>query len=190
MNSEQCEEPEVWYHGAGPVILVPPGGARPDPADVRGYVVRELASPGHRLIARMIDILVLALGMALVFGLGFLVRGSEAAVAGTIVARFVWGLGYEPFMTTRYGGGVGKLLLGLRVVRETNGLAAPHFGSSLLRFLAGTWLTCSIIGLVIDLLCLFGSGRNASLHDLAGRTVVITAPGAGTGPSDPDPAHI
>lgn len=162
----------------GRTIVLPPipyGTQFPAPP---GHLVQIFAGAGRRLVARIIDSLVLAVG-AWVMAALFTVADLPTAI--TVFLAVVLGLAllcYEPVLTTLYGGGLGKLAVGIRVVRAHDTLRTPHFGFSLLR-----WLVYVAMGLVSDALIfpvfldvlwqLWDRPYRQCLHDKAAATIVV-----------------
>jgi uncharacterized RDD family membrane protein YckC len=105
------------------------------------------------------------------------------------LAAFFW---YHLLATAR-GGGFGKRLLGMRIVRESDG-AAPGLGSAFLRILIPVvlaWMS-SGIGSLLDYAWALWDPRRQTLHDKAAGTLVVdvsraAAPDAAR-PVEPAPA--
>ena len=172
-----------------------PGGA---PVAMTGWVTlgngeqRELAGLGSRLGARILDAILAAVGMGILFliGLGGLVlsalSGDEAAVILAFIA-VVFGLAllfllvtllYEVTMIALSGQTVGKMLTGVRVLRADDG-GIPGWGKSI-----GRWLVLTLpsqvpaIGWIITLLVYLSptwDDRRQGWHDKAVATVVVKA---------------
>lgn len=115
----------------------PPTGRPPHPFD------GSPAPVGRRAVARMVDF---AVGVATFVGLTFsfaLAAGRPEDGTGvlliSIVTTFVAYLLYEVILVAVWGRTLGKLLMGLRVVRAADS-GRPGFGPSLLRNLVPTVL--------------------------------------------------
>ena len=153
---------------------------------------RELASLGGRLGARILDVILIGVGMGVLFaiGLGGLVlaalSGEDAAAVLAFVA-LVFGLAllfllvtllYEVTMIAVRGQTVGKMITGVRVVRADDG-GLPGWGKSI-----GRWLVLTLpsqipaIGWIVTLLVYLSptwDDRRQGWHDKAVATVVVRA---------------
>ena len=165
-----------------------PGGA---PVAMTGWVtlgngeVRELASLGSRLGARILDwiLISVAIGILAVIGIvGAIATGDEAGfiavVFGLALAVLVVTLLYEMTMIAVRGQTVGKMMAGARVVRATDG-GVPGWGKSI-----GRWLILvgpvliPIGGFLLTLLVYLSptfDDRRQGWHDKAVATVVVRA---------------
>lgn len=129
----------------------------------------ELAGPGSRSAAALIDHVIIA---ALIFGTFTLLADSSGigvAVAGLIAFGLLFGF-FVIFEMFWRGQSPGKWLLHLKVVHDDGGAVAwrASMVRNLIRvvdFLPGVYL--------IGLLMLFGTARDQRLGDLAGGTLVI-----------------
>lgn len=175
-------------------VPVPPA-APPPVAAMTGQVllgngrVCTLASPGKRLGARIIDMVLLAVAMFIVAALG--IGGSAAlgssgtdAGAGAALGAFFMTMFtvlaltvvYEVSLTALRGQTVGKMAVGIRVARADNG-EVPGWGKSIVRWALPT-LMCfiPILGWIAGLLTyvsLTWDDRRQGWHDKAAATVVI-----------------
>jgi uncharacterized RDD family membrane protein YckC len=179
---------QPYYYGqrpGGPVFLPPstPDGPRQD-ADVP---VRVLSGPGRRLAARVLDTLIVLLGAGVIGGLG-VVLGSvvgdlnEPDAAATVfliifgVLALVFLLLYEPVTTWKWGGTLGKLALGVRVVMVADGRGFPSLGVSFGRFLIQIVFRAVPLGGLLDVLWLtWDRPPYQRLHDKVVSTVVVRA---------------
>ena len=151
--------------------------------------VRELASPGKRLVARIIDVVII--GIVVVFltivGVAGLLVGSEteedalAAVAlfvgfGGLAFFTVLLLIYEPTLIALKGQTLGKMAMSIMVVRAEDG-EVPGWGKAI-----GRWILPGILGLIpiaggllvlLVYLSLLWDDRRQGWHDKMGTTVVI-----------------
>lgn len=150
--------------------------------------VRELASPGRRLVARLVDIaivVVLVVVLAVV-GIAGLVLGSEAGAEALDLAIFA-GFGglaffvvllfvYEPTMIALRGQTLGKMAVRIMVVRADDG-TVPGWGKSLGRWILPALLSfIPNVGGLLSLLVyisLLWNGDRQGWHDKIGTTVVI-----------------
>ncbi|WP_020668227.1 RDD family protein [Amycolatopsis nigrescens] len=175
----------AWGQGPGPGYLPPEaplGQAYNDGVNV----VRVLASPGRRLGARLLDSLFLILGMAVLMGIGvgitFAVNGTQndLEAAGIIVLvvfgvlTFIAMVLYEPICIWKWGGTPAKLILGIRVVRTSDGQQWPTFGMSLWRYVFQFLMNLvSCVGLLDILWLLWDRPLYQCLHDKVANTVVV-----------------
>ena len=152
--------------------------------------VRDLASPGKRLVARIIDIALVAIILA-IFAIAGIVgllaipeAGEEAAGAlillgfGGAVLVFLIFLIYEPALIATRGQTVGKMMMGIKVVRAEDG-GLPGWGKAI-----GRWILPGLVFLIpfagwflhmLVYLSLVWDDRRQGWHDKMGTTVVITA---------------
>ena len=164
------------------------------PAAMTGQVtlgngqVRTLASPGVRLVARIIDFCVVWAGGAVIgifgFGGGLAMgaTGTDAGVLAMIAAFvaasmtiFVFSVVYEVSLTALKGQTLGKMAMGIRVARADNG-ELPGWGKA-----AGRWALPWLLGLIpligwigtlLTYLSLTWDDRRQGWHDKAAATVV------------------
>ena len=154
--------------------------------------VRELASPGRRLVARIIDVVIMvAVAIFLtIVGVAGLVLGSEteADVLAAAAALFV-GFGgfafftiivllYEPTLIALRGQTLGKMAARIKVVRAEDG-EVPGWGKAIGRWLLpGLLVLIPVVGGLLALLVylsLLWDDRRQGWHDKMGTTVVIDA---------------
>ena len=164
------------------------------PAAMTGQVtlgngqVRTLASPGKRLVARIIDVCVLWVGSMVVAMFGFgsgLALGATGTDAGIIAAVMAFAaatmtivilsIAYEVTMIALKGQTVGKMVMSIRVARADNG-DLPGWGKATGRW-ALPWLMGLIpligwIGALLTYLSLTWDDRRQGWHDKAAGTVV------------------
>ena len=147
--------------------------------------VRELASPGKRLVARIIDVAIIVAVAVFLAIAGIVTLGSSAddsAVAlfaglGGIAMFFVLYLVYEPTLIALKGQTLGKMAMRIRVVRAEDG-EVPGWGKAI-----GRWILPGLLSLIpvvggllvlIVYLSLLWDDRRQGWHDKMGTTVVIT----------------
>lgn len=150
--------------------------------------VRTLASPGRRLVARLIDGCVLwvassviaMLGLGSGFALG--ASGTDAGLVGMVLAFaaammtvIIISIAYEVTLTALKGQTVGKMVVGIRVARADTG-DLPGWGKSIGRW-ALPWLLGLIpfigwIGTLLTYLSIMWDDRRQGWHDKAAGTVV------------------
>ena len=153
--------------------------------------VRDLASPGKRLAARIIDVVIIgtvAIFLAIV-GLAGLILGSGTGEEALAVTAFFVGFGglaffaillllYEPTLIALRGQTLGKMAMSIMVVRAEDG-EVPGWGKAI-----GRWILPGLLGLIpigggllvlLVYLSLLWDDRRQGWHDKMGTTVVITA---------------
>lgn len=140
----------------------------------------EFAGFGARLVAYIIDVVIVSIVVTvLVLVLGALVFASVAGAnnnglaAGTIVLAVVViavvTLGYFPWYWSRDGATPGMRMMGLRVVRDTDG--GPLSGGQAILRLVGYWV--SSFAMYLGFIWIFIDKRRRGWHDLIAGTVVI-----------------
>ncbi|MFE9457241.1 RDD family protein [Streptomyces californicus] len=161
----------------------------------------QIASMGRRLGARAIDGVVVSVILSILMAVGLagavgIAQDCDSytayspeyndcmneAGAGFVAAMFTWiaviavfALLYEWLMVSFLGATVGKLALGLRVVKENSG-GLPGLGGAFIRYIipmVGAFL-CYIGALLVYLSPFFdNSGKLQGWHDRAAGTLVI-----------------
>lgn len=157
---------------AGDLFLLPPSPTQDYGVDTLRIRAVRLARPRRRLAARVLDTVIVLLGVLLFIILG---EVTHVPVRGFVhVALVVWVLLYEPLLTTCYGGALGKLALGLRVVRNDDARRQPNFGMSFWRWVFTLGFRVIPFGFLVDSFWLLGDRPlYRCLHDMAARTLVI-----------------
>lgn len=157
---------------ASPYAYAPPANRGPAPG-------LAYAGFGYRLLAWLLDLvvqIVFVVAWGAVVGNASLsgsqsLAGAEVALA--IIAIVGGLLGVNIFIVGQLGGTLGMRLLGLRIVRESDGsrighaLAAGRFGVYLV------FALFSVIGLVIDGIVIAFDQRRQAIHDKACSTLVV-----------------
>lgn len=151
--------------------------------------VRELASPGKRLVARIIDVAIVvtvAVFLAIV-GFAGVVLGSESDEDVLAVAALFVGFGglaffsilfllYEPTLIALKGQTLGKMAMRIIVVRAEDG-EVPGWGKAI-----GRWILPGLLSLIpvaggllvlLVYLSLLWDDRRQGWHDKMGATVVV-----------------
>ncbi len=169
-----------------------------------------LAEPGRRLVARLLDGLLLLGVLGVLCGITIPVVAPHVgplfpkapaysapdapppgvfwifvAVVSCIAATQLVSIAYESFATARYGRTLGKAWLHIRPLR-TDGTAVSGWraiGRSVARVAAGLM---SWIGLLDPLWCLWDERRQC-LHDKLADTIVVNDPGGSPGSSSGRP---
>ncbi len=164
--------------------------------NVAGLGTVELATMGRRLGARLLDAVAIGIlyGILAAVGLAGAISGSESAKncttqqcvddasASFIAVMFaaialigIITLLYEWLMISIWGATLGKMVLGVKVVKESTG-QAPGLGAGFIRWIipmVGAFL-CYIGALLVYLSPFFdNSGKLQGWHDRAGGTIVI-----------------
>lgn len=154
-----------------------PGGG-PAPTRRPSLAAQTVGNQGLRLLAVAIDLLTMAVILALPSaGIG-LFRGlanisSQAPFGLVLVVALAMSFLYSPLMTALFGGTVGKLTCGLRVVRLTDGRRLSY-GQALGRHLAhGVVGVVPVLGQIDALFCLWDRPFRQCLHDKIVGSVVI-----------------
>lgn len=179
----------------------PPGPAPQGPQDAKGWATLgtggavELAGPGSRLGARIIDwiilfvvsLILLVAGVLALVGLNLEdveatedeIEGGTAIFTAIFIGIIAIGLLYEVAMIAMRGQTLGKMATRIRVVRADNGLV-PGWGKSFGRWLvpavfgiAGAYIPfVGLIALLIYVSILWDKVRQG-WHDKAAGTLVI-----------------
>ncbi|MEM7287942.1 MAG: RDD family protein [Actinomycetota bacterium] len=148
-------------------------------ADPRIPAGLTLASPTQRILARLLDVVLLA-------GIFILARFlidddiGDGASRLSLVVGLVTGVIYEVGMVAAVGATVGKLVVGTRIV-TADGTTPPPIGVAGLRWLpnaisvvpfAGPLISLAII--LASLLWVFTDPRRRTIYDRAATTYVVT----------------
>jgi uncharacterized RDD family membrane protein YckC len=143
---------------------------------------QDLAPLGRRLLARVLDTLVLCLAVAVAIlasaGLQMAVAEDGAvyiaagAVAWAITAALV--LGYEPLWTRQFGATIGKQLCDLRVVRAAD-RSPLSAGTAILRLWITFPLGLTFAGALANIFAPLFTAKRQSLHDMIAKTLVVDA---------------
>jgi uncharacterized RDD family membrane protein YckC len=148
-----------------------------------------LATIGQRFLARLLDLVIFGAMYVVLFVLGVGGLGASvdpqtgqasaagaAALFGTIALAAVLGLLYEVVLIALKGQTVGKMALGIAVVRSADG-GVPGWGPSTVRWLiplVGAFV-CYVGAILVYLSPLFdSSGRMQGWHDKAANTLVVS----------------
>ena len=133
------------------------------------------AGPGARLVAYIVDIIIVGLFTALlaIIGVAAVVVVPVLAVL-PFIAVFLVSLLYFPYYWQRSGQTPGMRMMNVKVVRDADG-GPLSWGSALLR-LIGYWVSAAVF--YIGFIWIFIDKRKRGWHDLIAGTVVIEAPRA------------
>ncbi|MEV6264990.1 RDD family protein [Streptomyces sp. NPDC051784] len=166
------------YGGADPLAGMPP-----------------LAEPGKRILARLIDFLIISIPLYLIslpFGGAVDVTSEDGEDFGNAVGdaysghQLVWSLiglvvyvAYDTYFTHKDGRTPGKRLLKMRVAMLNDG-SVPDTSSSLMRAVV-LWvpalLCCPCLWWLINIVLMFtDKPYRQGLQDKAGKTVVVSVP--------------
>ena len=157
---------------------------------IPGLGTVKIASFGQRVVARIVDAVVLFVAYLIISLLGIgavssTVDPNTGEVSGGGVAAFfvaylvllVLGVAYEVVMIALKGQTVGKMVMGVKVVQQANGEIAG-WGPSFIRYIIpalASAITCGLGGLLVYLSPLFDkSGRMQGWHDNAANDLVIS----------------
>lgn len=191
-------QPAGWYHAEGD----PPntqrywdgsqwqGGPQPAPPPSTAAATDgsgDLAAPGQRLLARLIDWAIwiaISMVLAVVVGGGRSTLGTEVTggswLAGLVSTLLI--VAYEVWFVANKGGTPGKLVLGLRVADAATRATPVDYGTSVKRVvpiliqfvpLIGP-LVSFVIG-VISIVLIFTDARRQTIWDKIAGTVVVRA---------------
>lgn len=143
------------------------------------YAAGDTRVVGRRVLAIIIDGVLLGVVTSLVTlpaalaqggGDGNVVSGLLGGVAALISLALFFG--YYTYMEGRYGQTLGKMALGIRVVRE-DGLGAPGFGRAALRTVLR--IVDGIAAYLVGFIVVLVSDKNQRLGDMVANTLVVRA---------------
>jgi len=134
-----------------------------------------LASPGKRFLGRVVDTIVLFVGL-IALGIGGLVDFSEGATNfGFTIVAVLLAAAYEIVFIATRGQTPGKMAAGTKVVTEA-GDDPPGWGPAAIRYavpgVVGLIPSLGLVGIVIYLWLLWDRKRQG-LHDKAAKTLVV-----------------
>ena len=133
------------------------------------------ASPGSRLVAYILDIVIQFLAVVLL-GVLAIVLSALFFLLGVIpaLAIIVVSVGYFPFFWARDGQTPGMNAMKIKVVRDADGGPITP-GSAILRVI-GLWIGIAVF--YIGVIWIFVDKRKRGWQDLIGGTVVVDVPPA------------
>jgi len=133
------------------------------------------ASPGSRLVAYILDLVIQFL-VVLVLGVLAIVVGAVFPLLSVIpaLAIIVVSVGYFPYFWSRDGQTPGMNAMKIKVVRDADG-GPVTVGSAVLR-LIGLWIGLAVF--YIGVIWIFVDKRKRGWQDLIGGTVVVDVPPA------------
>ena len=183
-GTERYWDGSQWSAETRAVMAPPPAaaGARMTPHD------RELASPGARVGARLIDsFLLAAIFVPLLLrdldldGAAF---GATALPGSRVLLGAVIGAAYEIGFTALKSATPGKMVVGLEIVRKADGQAPVGFTTAGLRWLpfgigyVPAVSNLSSLVVLASLVMVFVDDFRRSVYDLVGQTYVVRKPRA------------
>lgn len=150
-----------------------------DDRDWLAEIARRLASPGARIVASLIDgAIVFAPVLAAALVIGF----DEAADnAVFIVVTSLWAALYDVLLIGLSGATIGKRILGIKVVRQVDGVTPPGLEVGLKRWLVNmVGLVPALFMMSIGLtaastVLLFVDVHRRAIHDRIAGTYVVQA---------------
>lgn len=141
-----------------------------------------LASPGSRIVARVIDsviVAVLAIGLFIVFFAAGVGGGASGGLVAWALLAAVGGAAYEVGFVALAGGTPGKLALGIRVA-TLEGQQPPGWGQAAARWVLNTAQLIPFLGQLaalaiwfVSFILLFSDPLHRTLFDRVGGTVVV-----------------
>ena len=165
----------------------PPESAAQGDEPARGWATTgtgesvALAGAGHRLLARIVDVIVVGLPASILAGVVF---GSsaddtfEVSASASLTVTAIW-LIYEISMIALKGQTLGKMATRIKIVKAENG-GLPEWNHSFMRWaplgacsIISAWVP--IVGLLSLLIYLsfLWDKKKQGWHDMAGKTLVI-----------------
>ncbi len=149
-----------------------PTGWQAPEAEVGPAAGIAFAGPGDRLVAYIVDIIIVSILTGLLSVLTFALAVTAPFLAILpIIAIIVVPLLYFPYYWSRDGQTPGMKMMGIRVVRDRDGGPVTS-GQAILR-LIGYWISWFVFGL--GYLWIFIDKRRRGWHDLIAGTVVVEA---------------
>ena len=161
-------------------IVPPPASAAPaywqsDPTGPTGPAPGvEFAGYGARIVAYIIDTIIVSIGVSILFFVAILLGGGQTSgIVAAILIGFsiLLGVLYFPFFWQRDGQTPGMSVFGIRVVRDADG-GPVDWLHAILRFI-GYGINSIVFGLPIGWLWVFVDKRRRGWMDLIGSTVVV-----------------
>jgi uncharacterized RDD family membrane protein YckC len=138
-------------------------------------VALEVHVTGRRVLATIVDVIIFSVFfwlLALVFGTTSAEGGSVAFSLGALGSLiYIVGIfAYYLFMEGYLGQTVGKMVLGIKVVREDNG-EVPGLGGATIRTLLR--IIDGLFSYLVAFITVLISGKNQRLGDMAAHTLVV-----------------
>jgi uncharacterized RDD family membrane protein YckC len=166
-----------WVGGPQSVQPGPSYGA-PGADDYIPELGKTLASPWHRIVARVVDGLIVGIPSGIVAAIAF--DGDDIFSFRRAVLQTVVGGLYMILFIGLRGATPGKAMLGIGVVRQQDGVLPPGLDVGLKRWVVEAIGILSIIGalvsvviFVINLVFLFSDPRHRTINDRIANTYVV-----------------
>jgi uncharacterized RDD family membrane protein YckC len=165
-----------WVGGPQPIGGSEPGGfSMPSPggmgmaggATLGGVGGRPLADPGTRIVARLIDFVILIIASAILGG----IVGFDNQI-GLQFLTLVLGVGYELAFTALKGGTPGKMIMGLGVVTTSN-TYPPGWGPAAIRWVVTAIPCVGLVVFIVSLIFLFTDPEHRTVGDRVANTRVV-----------------
>jgi uncharacterized RDD family membrane protein YckC len=133
------------------------------------------ASWGHRLLAYLLDVVIIVIAAGVLIGLGYAIGGETGAVIMYLLAVIVGpGVYLTYFHGSESGQTPGKRVLGIRVRSEAGGRLG--YGRALGRWAIGfVFAILLYVPLILDYLWPLWDARNQALHDKVAGSIVVRA---------------
>lgn len=151
-----------------------PAGARVTPHG------REVGSAGARIGARLIDVIILGLITSVFVDVNFTGDQIGYVETGDAILATVIGAAYEILFTALRSATPGKMLLGLEIVRKTDGGSPLGFAPAGMRWLPNIVSSISAnLGLLVfvaSVVLLFADKYRRTVFDFVGQTYVVRKP--------------
>lgn len=162
--------------------------------EIPGKGAVKMASMTQRLIARILDGVVLSVVLGILMGIAIAIIAGAASVddgsgtaagvgflgfIGLITLAMIIVYAYEAVMVGFWGATVGKMIMKVKVVKPRNG-EVPGIGAGIVRYLIpGLCALVPFVGWLGTLACYVSptfdnSGRRQGWHDKVANTVVVT----------------
>lgn len=166
-------------------VMIPPPSAPDAKVTPQG---RELATPGSRIGARLIDGIIMA-----VFLVPLVLRdldldagtfGTDTLSTSRLLAGGVIAAAYEIVLVALKSATLGKMAVGIEVVRKVDGQSPVGFPTATMRWLpfAVGYVPITIVSnlstlvLLASLVLIFVDDFRRSVYDFAGQTYVVRKP--------------
>jgi uncharacterized RDD family membrane protein YckC len=138
-------------------------------------VALEVHVTGRRILATIVDVIIFSIFywlLAMLFGSTSVEGGSIAFSLGALgsLIYFVGIFAYYLFMEGYLGQTVGKMLLGIKVVREDNG-GVPGLGAAALRTVLR--IIDGILFYAVAFVSVLATQKNRRLGDMVANTLVV-----------------
>lgn len=137
---------------------------------------------GLRLLAFVIDLVVLSVAVGFIGAVIDAVGGQQYESVAGIVALIGWFV-YFAGMETIWGATLGKMALRLKVIRGD--AHNPGLGAALVRSFCKLYGAFSLVGIVVTIACITGSPAAQRFGDRLAGTTVVRRPKLGVQPSWP-----